>query len=254
MSVIAITGAGSGIGAALKHQLQAQGHSVIAIDRANAEVLADLSTPAGRALAVEQTLERCGGVLDGLVCCAGVGVGTSSGGLMVAVNYFGVTQVLDGLLPALAKGQSPSAVVVGSVASVQPGADSSTMVQAMLAGDEQVARADADAAAPHMAYASSKFAVTLHVRRQVETWAEQGVRLNVVAPGAVETPLFQASKDDPVYGESTRKFVAPLGRGSQPDELAAVIVFLLSEQASFMHGSVVFADGGMDARMRPDRF
>ncbi|MOA58461.1 3-alpha-hydroxysteroid dehydrogenase/carbonyl reductase [compost metagenome] len=66
--------------------------------------------------------------------------------------------------------------------------------------------------------------------------------------------MYKASTEDPKYGEATRNFVAPLGRGSQPDELAGVIRFLLSEQASFMHGTVVFADGGMDAMMRPNRF
>ena len=75
-----------------------------------------------------------------------------------------------------------------------------------------------------------------------------------VAPGAVETPLFQASLDDPRYGEATRKFVAPVGRSSTPHEIANVVLFLQSEQASFVHGTVIFVDGGMDAMTRTDRF
>ncbi|SDP24336.1 SDR family oxidoreductase [Pseudomonas jinjuensis] len=255
MPITAVTGSASGIGAALCRQLREAGHQIIGIDRAGADVNADLSTPAGRAEAVRQVLEKSGGVLDHLVLCAGLGVTAPSSGLIVAVNYFGVSALLDGLAEALGKGNSPSAVVVGSVASVQPGADRLEMVEAMLAGDEEAAVAGANQLnEPSMAYAGSKYAASVLVRRKVHEWAKLGIRLNVVAPGVVETPLYKASTEDPKYGEATRNFVAPLGRGSQPDELAGVIRFLLSEQASFMHGTVVFADGGMDAMMRPNRF
>ncbi|MCY1259386.1 3-alpha-hydroxysteroid dehydrogenase/carbonyl reductase [compost metagenome] len=255
MPITAVTGSASGIGAALCRQLREAGHQIIGIDRAGADVNADLSTPAGRTEAVRQVLEKSGGALDHLVLCAGLGVTAPSSGLIVAVNYFGVSALLDGLAEALGKGNSPSAVVVGSVASVQPGADRLEMVEAMLAGDEEAAVAGANQLnEPSMAYAGSKYAASVLVRRKVHEWAKLGIRLNVVAPGVVETPLYKASTEDPKYGEATRNFVAPLGRGSQPDELAGVIRFLLSEQASFMHGTVVFADGGMDAMMRPNRF
>ncbi|MBA1277518.1 MULTISPECIES: SDR family oxidoreductase [Pseudomonadaceae] len=255
MPVTAITGSASGIGAALSEVLMSAGHTVIGIDRANAEINADLSTPSGRQAAVASVLERCGGVLDGLVCCAGVGVTAPSCGLIVAVNHFGVNDLLDGLFEALQKGHKPAAVVVGSVASVQPGAHELPMVKAMLSGDETRAIELAESQnEPHMAYAGSKYSVTCMARQKAPDWGKLGVRLNVVAPGAVETPLLQASKADPRYGESTRRFVAPLGRGSEPTEVASVIAFLLSEQASFVHGSVLFADGGMDAMVRPNTF
>ena len=255
MSVIAITGSASGIGAALSEVLRENGHSVIGIDRSGAEIEADLSTAEGRGQAVAAVLERCGGVLDGLVCCAGLGVTASSCGLIVAVNHFGVSALLDGLADALSRGTQPAAVVVGSVAAIQPGAGELPMVEAMLAGDEARALALAEEQGEaHLAYAGSKFAVTCLARRKAVDWARRGVRLNVVAPGAVETPLLQASKADPRYGESTRRFVAPLGRGSEPQEVAAVIAFLLGAQASFVHGSVLFVDGGMDAMVRPNVF
>ncbi len=65
MSVIAITGSASGIGAALKELLARAGHTVIGIDRGQADIEADLSTPGGRETAVAAVLDRCGGVLDG---------------------------------------------------------------------------------------------------------------------------------------------------------------------------------------------
>ncbi|PRB83962.1 SDR family oxidoreductase [Pseudomonas sp. MYb185] len=255
MPITAVTGAASGIGAALCQQLRDAGHDVIGIDRANSDINVDLSTPAGRQQAVSEVLERCNGVLDHLVLCAGVGVTAPSCGLILAVNYFAVSSLLDGLAEALGKGSQPSAVVVGSVASVQPGADKQPIVELMLAADEAAALDAANQANnPSMAYAGSKYAVSVLVRRQVHEWAKRGVRLNVVAPGVVETPLYQASTEDPRYGEATRNFVAPLGRGSQPGELAEVIRFLLSPQASFIHGTVLFTDGGMDAMVRPSRF
>ncbi len=255
MPVTAISGSASGIGAAVSASLRAAGHRVIGIDRTNAEVLADLSTADGREAAIAAVLEQCDGVLDGLVCCAGVGVTAPSCGLILSVNYFGVSQLLDGLAPALAKGNQPAALVIGSVAATQPGVEQQPMTEVLLAGDEADACALADSLGqPHFAYACSKYAITQHARRLTKPWAQQGIRLNVVAPGAVQTPLHQASLDDARFGKAVREFVAPLGRSGTPEEIAALVAFLQSPQAAFIHGSVVFIDGGMDAMVRPQRF
>lgn len=253
MPVTAVSGSASGIGAAVCAALRAAGHQIIGIDRANAEVIADLSTAEGRQAAVEEVLKRCDGVLDGLVCCAGVGV-TLPSSVIVAVNHFGVTALLDGLAAALARGEQGAALIVGSVAATHAD-DSQPMVEAMLAGDEPRALALANELnQPQIAYSGSKYAVTRYARQKAVEWGGRGLRLNVVAPGAVETPLHQASKDDPRFGEAVRNFVAPLGRAGQPAEIAALIAFLQSPQASFIHGSVMFVDGGMDAMVRPAKF
>lgn len=253
MPVTAVSGSASGIGAAVCAALRAAGHQIIGIDRANAEVIADLSTAEGRQAAVEAVLARCDGVLDGLVCCAGVGV-TLPSSVIVAVNHFGVTALLDGLAAALARGEQGAALIVGSVAATHAD-DSQPMVEAMLAGDEPRALALANELnQPQIAYSGSKYAVTRYARQKAVEWGGRGLRLNVVAPGAVETPLHQASKDDPRFGEAVRNFVAPLGRAGQPAEIAALIAFLQSPQASFIHGSVMFVDGGMDAMVRPAKF
>ncbi|WP_422418545.1 SDR family oxidoreductase [Pseudomonas sp. GZD-222] len=255
MPVTAISGSASGIGAAVSALLRAAGHRVIGIDRTNAEVLADLSTAHGREAAIAAVLEQCDGVLDGLVCCAGVGVTAPSCGLILSVNYFGVSELLDGLAPALAKGNQPAALVIGSVAATQPGVEQQPMTEVLLAGNEADACALADSLGqPHFAYACSKYAITQHARRLTKPWAQQGIRLNVVAPGAVQTPLHQASLDDARFGKAVREFVAPLGRSGTPEEIAALVAFLQSPQAAFIHGSVVFIDGGMDAMVRPQRF
>ncbi|KAI5913855.1 SDR family oxidoreductase [Thauera sp. 2A1] len=255
MSVTVVTGSASGIGAAISEQLKRAGHRVIGIDRQQADIVADLSTAEGRKAAVAASLDACGGVLDGLVCCAGLGSTAPSSSLIVSVNYFGMSEIMDGLRDALAQGSRPAVLLIGSVASVQPGMDKLPMVAAMLAGDEAGACVQADATGmTHAAYASSKFAIAVHARRRAVEWGARGIRVNVIAPGAVETPLLKASLDDPRFGEATRKFVSPLGRNGSPEEIARVATFLQSEQASFVNGTVVFVDGGMDAMIRPDRY
>lgn len=255
MPVTAVSGSASGIGAAVCVALRAAGHRIIGIDRADAEVIADLSSHAGRQAAIASVLEQSGGVLDGLICCAGVGVTAPSSSIVLAVNYFGVSELLDGLADALAKGVQPAALVIGSVAATQANAEQQPMVAAMLAGDEGQALELANALGqPHVAYACSKYAVTCNARQKAVAWAKQGIRLNVVAPGAVETPLHQACLDDARFGQAVRQFVAPLGRAGHSEEIATLVAFLQSPQASFIHGSVMFVDGGMDAMVRPTRF
>lgn len=255
MPVTAVTGSASGIGAAVCNLLKQAGHRIIGIDRADADVSADLSTAAGRQAAVEQVLTLCEGKLDGLICCAGVGVTAPSSAIVIGVNYFGVTALVEGLQDALSKGNNPAALIIGSVAANQQLGNPDPMVAAMLDGDEANALELANQGpGPHIAYAASKYAVTAFARRKAVTWGKQGIRLNVVAPGAVETPLHQASMDDPRFGEAVKNFVAPLGRAGTPDEIAKTVAFLQSEQASFIHGSVFFIDGGMDAMMRADHF
>jgi len=257
MSIIAITGSGSGIGAATAAALQAAGHQIIGIDVRNADLSADLSTREGRAQAVAGVLERCGGVLDGLVLCAGLGPQVEPAARIVSVNYFGAVELLDGLLPALSKGTNPAAVVISSVSSAHLSWDKNPLAAVLESGDEAAVATIVDAAGEkrgQVAYAGSKNAVTVAVRRRAVDWGRAGVRLNTVAPGVVETPLLQAGLDDPRYGKAIRDFVAPIGRSAKPQEIASMVVYLLSAQSSFVHGAQFFIDGGVDAMMRPTQF
>lgn len=256
MPITAITGSASGIGAATSASLKAAGHEVIGIDLANADINADLSTAEGRENAIAAILERCNGHLDGLVCCAGVGVTAPSNSIIVGVNYFGAAQLVDGLSEALANSENAAATIIGSVsASISPDALSHEITKVLLNGDEAAAKAAAESNnAPHLSYACSKYAVTQFARSKVIEWGRKGMRINVVAPGAVETPLHHAALKDPKYGESVKNFVAPLGRAGSTEEMAEAISFLQSDKASFIHGSVLFVDGGMDAMVRPGQF
>lgn len=257
MNTIAVSGSGSGIGAATAQWLRSQGHVVLGIDVRNADIVADLSTSEGRAEAVAGVLQRCGGTLDGLVLCAGLGAHVEPASKIVAVNYFGAVTLLDGLLPALQRGQQASAVVVSSVAASQLPWDKNPLAAACEAGDEaQVAAICAAAAAKagHLAYAGSKNALSVAVRRRTVAWGRAGVRLNAVAPGAVETPLLQAGLADPRYGKAIENFVAPIARRAKPEEIASMIAYLMGPQAGFIHGAQFFIDGGIDAMARPTQF
>lgn len=257
MPLTLVTGSASGIGAATVEALQAVGHTVIGVDLRNADITGDLSTAAGRQAVLAQVLERCGGKLDSLVLCAGLGAQTQPASLVTSVNYFGVVELLDGLLPALQQGTNPSAVVISSVASAMLPWDKNPLAAACEAGDEAAASAivmGAGEAGGNLAYAGSKNAITVAVRKRAGAWGQAGVRLNTVAPGATETPLLQAGLQDPRYGEAIKNFVAPIARRAEPREMASVVAFLTSEAASFVHGAQLYVDGGIDAVTRPTQF
>ncbi|MDQ1466021.1 MAG: hypothetical protein QOH10_436 [Actinomycetota bacterium] len=250
-----VTGSASGMGAATKARLEADGQRVIGIDVRDADVIADLGSVAGRQAAVAEVAELAGGAIDGLVTWAGLaGLTGVPGSLLVSVNYFGTVVMLEGLRPLLANGDRAAAVAISSNSTTcQPGVPLD-LVARCLEGDESAARAAGDAAGALRSYPATKIAVARWARRNAPTadWAGSGITLNVVVPGAVETPLLQATRDDPKIGALVDAFPVPVGRVARPDELAAFVQFLLGPDARFFCGSVVFVDGGTDALLRAD--
>ncbi|MFN8039984.1 MAG: SDR family oxidoreductase [Acidimicrobiales bacterium] len=251
MGTIAITGAASGIGKVTRERLEADGHRVIGVDLHDTEVTADLSTPEGRAAMVAGVTEASGGALDGLV--AGAGVSGAPGEVVASVNYFGAVATLEGLRPLLAKGTNPSAVAISSNStSTQPGYDLA-VVDACVAGDEAEARrlAEPDASGVTI-YPATKVALARWVRHQAvaEPWIGAGIRLNAVAPGFIATPMTAGLAD--VVMELGDVYPIPIGRPGRPEEVAGLLAYLLGPEAGFFVGSVVFMDGGTDAKVRPD--
>jgi NAD(P)-dependent dehydrogenase (short-subunit alcohol dehydrogenase family) len=254
MAVIVVTGSASGIGRATRERLEGEGSDVIGVDLRDAEIVADLATPDGRAAAIGAVLQATRGCIDGLVTCAGVGPEFEPWSTIVSLNYFGAQVLLEGLQQALAAAEAPAAVAVSSNSSTLPNADT-PLVHACLTGNE-AARDLAVTLDGHRTYAGSKLALARWVRRNAPgaDWAASGIRLNAVAPGAVLTPLLQRGLDHPAYGPAIRNFPIPLGDFGSPEQIAAAIVFLLSPEASFCCGSVLFVDGGTDALLRPDDY
>ncbi len=249
---LAVTGSASGIGAALMNLLQEQGNRVIGVDLRDADVVADLATPAGRRDAATAVVAAAGGVLDGVVTCAGTSV---PGDLMVKVNYFGTTELVEALQPALAASSAPRVVVVGSISATQQADDD--VVSACLAGDESAAVSAASVAVAEgrarQLYPSSKLALARWARRTaVESgWASAGIALNVVAPGTVLTPMTEGLIADPVMKQVMDAAVPmPLNGYLRAEEVARVLAFLVSVDNSHITGQVVFVDGGAEAVLR----
>jgi NAD(P)-dependent dehydrogenase (short-subunit alcohol dehydrogenase family) len=255
MGTAVVSGSASGIGAAVRSRLERQGDRVIGIDVRDAEILVDLSTRQGRDAALAAAVEQCGDRLDRLVLSAGLGVHVSPISLIASVNYFGAVELLDGLLPALQRGEDPAAVVICSNSAQFIPLEEHPYTAALLAGDEAGAhRLLEEAGEPFLAYAGSKNALGRALRRRAGEWGRARVRLNAVAPGPVETPLLEGGLDDPRFGEAIRTLQVPLGRRGAPAEIAGLVSFLLGPEASWIHGSIYYIDGGNDAEVRPDRF
>lgn len=261
MGVHVVTGAASGMGYAAAQRLRNDGHRVITVDRHEADITADLSTSHGRVHATEAVLAASDGHLDGAVLAAGVGPrpGRGSAENILSVNYFGVVDLAQAWRPALASAGSAKVVVVGSNSATTmpmvPGRAVRALLRGDLSGALRVVRMFGSTA-PAMAYGASKIAVARWVRRTAvqPMWAGAGIRLNAIAPGAINTPLLGEQLSSPRQAKAVKTFPVPVGGFGDPDHIAAWIHFMLSDAADFLCGSVIFVDGGSDAYFRADHW
>jgi NAD(P)-dependent dehydrogenase (short-subunit alcohol dehydrogenase family) len=248
-----VSGAASGIGAATTALLREQGDRVITVDLHDADVIADLSTAAGRADAVAG-VERLTDVVNGVVPCAGIAGATGvDPALVVSVNFFGAVALVRGLQSRLAAAGGASVVLLASNSITAVPGWRTTVADLCLADDEAAARADASEVDSVMVYPATKAALAWWARREgvTDAWIGQGIRLNSVAPGVVATSMTEKLREDPVFGPFVDAYPTAIGRPGGPEEIAALIAFLLSDASSLMVGSVVYADGGTDAILHP---
>jgi len=254
MSKILVTGSSSGIGAEICRGLQAEGNHVIGLALANADVTADIGCSESRASAIEKIIKLSDGQLSGLVCSAGLGPSADPESI-IAVNYFGTISILDALLPALESAKPSAAVILASTGATQLNLDENPLVEAMLTGDEPLAKSQAKAMGSGMfAYCASKYALIVGMRKRALDWSKSGVRLNGIAPGPIETPMLKALEEDSRLPDEARNFLPPIGRKGQANEIASLVKYLLSPDANFMHGSLIYMDGGINAVTRPKIF
>ena len=249
-----ITGTASGIAASTSKILKAAGNKVIGIDINGADIEADLSTKNGRLEAAKKAIELSGGSIDAVIACAGLALPIAK---TVSVNYFGVTEFLDALLPTLAKSTAPRVAVTSSMASLMP--NSPELVAAMCANDEvasvSIAQGlvDAGGGAEQLIYGSTKRALSRWVRRESikPAWAGAGIPLNAAGPGIVKTPMVAEMIATPEAVSGILQMVPmPLNGIMEPETVAALLIWLTSVENSHTTGQTIYLDGGSDAVLR----
>jgi NAD(P)-dependent dehydrogenase (short-subunit alcohol dehydrogenase family) len=261
--IVVVTGAASGIGAATVKYLRERGVSLITADLHDADVIADLTTREGRRAFVAGVAEQSGGVIDAVVANAGGGPLETS----VQLNYFGAVATLDGLRPLLERSRAPRAVAVSSIGSLF--AVRADLVDACLSGDEAAAieigrdvadearRAGADKSrVTETVYGNAKLALNRWCRSTASRrdWAGAGILLNVVALGFYDTPAAAFILNDPEKRKSMEQLVPLHGAfPGRPQDAAALLSWLTSEENSQLTGQVLFADGGVEASVRGAR-
>ena len=242
-----VTGAASGIGQATAVDVVTRGGSVLALDRDAAGLgktsdrvrdaggtlevaLGDVGDDGSVAAAVAQAVVAFGR-LDGVVTCAGIFAGDDLQPLedvsldtfmqVLRVNLAGTFLAVKHALPHLRRdeGESPSSVV--TIAST-----------AALRGHGFGA-----------GYTASKGGVAAFTRLAAVQGGPQGVRANCICPGGVDTPMAGGAWDSPESRARMKKAI-PLGGVAQPEEIASVAGFLLSDDARHVTGQVIAVDGG----------
>jgi meso-butanediol dehydrogenase / (S,S)-butanediol dehydrogenase / diacetyl reductase len=241
---VLVTGAGSGIGAACVRRLFAEGASIVAADVRREEVDkvvsefqetdriysvgVDVSDRNQVAAFVSGAVQRFG-KLYGLVNSAGIrGVGSvldvdfETWRRVLSVNLDGTFNVCQAFARAVTEARTPAAIVNLSSA----------------AGIRGVPN--------RLPYAASKYGIVGITQTMALELGPLGVRVNAVVPGMIRTPLTEVMFKDP---ENVRRIRAahPLGREGQPEEVAAAISFLLSDDAGFITGVALPVDGGSTA-------
>jgi NAD(P)-dependent dehydrogenase (short-subunit alcohol dehydrogenase family) len=245
-----MTGGATGIGEAIKHRLRQDGHKVVVVDIKEADIIADLASAEGRAAAVKALRDAASDGLDGLVTCAGLGSNVPDRALITGVNYFGTVDLVEGVKDMLAL-RGGSVVLISSNSA--PMNDSPEFVELLLTGKESEALRCAETLGAQEVYSGTKLAVARWMRGRAADYARDGVRMNALAPGYTRTPMTRKVEQDETYGPAIRDFLAtiPVGFAGTPDDQAAATRFLLSPEARFICGAVLFVDGGHDAMFRP---
>ncbi|TCO65112.1 SDR family NAD(P)-dependent oxidoreductase [Actinocrispum wychmicini] len=245
--VIVVTGATSGMGQAVAERVAAEGASVVLAGRRKDEgeqVAADIRANGGQALFVptDVTVESD---VENLVRTAVTEFGRLDGAFNNAggMNSFGPVQDLDEAGWRADLDVNLSSVFYGlkyqvpAIAAAGGGAILNNASNLGVVGFESVAP-----------YVAAKHGVVGITRATALETAAQGIRINALVTGGVDTPLARATMLATDEGRAMVAGLHPVGRVAQPEEIAAFAAFLLSDEASFVTGAALAIDGGFTAR------
>ena len=244
---IALTGGATGIGAAVAAKLKSGGATVTAFDLNEPQdnvdrwIRVDMSDPAS----VDAAVAQVDGAFDGLVNNAGLPPRPGLEKAILAVNFTGLVQLADAMIPKLNKG---SAIINTASRAGAFWRDNLDQVKALMAlgGTAELDGFIAGQGIDHVrAYNLSKEAVIVWGLAQTERLIGLDLRLNSVSPAAVSTAIL----DDfaTAFGDRMAGNVARVGRPGHPQEVADLIVFLLSDESRWLKGNDFTIDGGMSA-------
>ena len=240
--VAVVTGAGSGIGLSTARRLHAEGAKVVLTDISGAEneaaaelgegaiaLNASVTNPDDAVTAMDAGVREFGGI-DILVNVAGavlpqrmiVDVPLSDFDKMLDINLRGVFIMVKAVLPHLLKRGG------GSIVNIASGSALIGMPT-------------------RSSYSAAKAGVLGLSRSVAMEYAKQGVRVNSIAPGAIRTPLLEARLKETPDALAQAESLMPMGRLGTTEEIADTVVFLASDEASYITGIVLPVDGGQTA-------
>ena len=227
--IAVVTGGTRGIGEGVARALAAEGWHVVAGGIGDEEIAAFKPDPAIEPVKLDVTddrsvatlIERCPRI-DALVNCAGI---------LLKANEFNIesfTKVLD----------------VNLVGTMRMCVAAKPKLAAAKGVIVNTASMYAYFGAPHApAYAASKGGVAQLTKSLAIAWAADGIRVNAVAPGWIDTDMARGAMQDPARAGPILART-PMGRWGKPDDVASVVTFLVSEAAHFVTGTVLPIDGG----------
>ena len=258
MGVYAITGGSGGIGLRVISQLEKQGHETINIDWKTGDIQADLSIPEGRQKVIDELHELHPEGLDGLILCAGVPGSCHDLRLILSLNFFGTISIIKGAYDLLEKkGGSCVATVSNAISQGDLRMDLADILNNNNEDElrilDLVSNLDEnDLLTGNRLYVASKYALARWVRRHSASYAANGVRINAVAPGNVNTSMTATMSVDEKTALNALPIPTKYGKETlmEPDEIASAINFLISKEARGVNGIIMFVDGGTDALLK----
>ena len=249
MTTAVVTGAASGMGRECVERLRSRVDVIVAVDLeaptidGTLGVACDVSDRNAVTALVAQMREV--GPLRALVHAAGISPTMADARRVFEVDLVGTHHVLEGFESLVVPGSAAVCFSSSSAYQVAPfvDADQDSLIDAPEASDflDRITTVVTDSG---LAYALAKRGVIRAVGRAALRWGRLGGRVNSVAPGLIDTPMGRQEFDQqPMMREMLER--TPLGRLGQPSEVAEAVVYLLSDEASFVSGIDLLVDGGM---------